>query len=140
MNSVRSSLEMLTRAIRDAAHPLDVEVREGGTVTAGAPVLVIPMSVDRLGRSRRDGPILDLQLTVAVVCTGSTSIDVVEDLLTALEQHSCYSIGSLNWPVEPPCAPGLGFRVSVPVAVRLLEPHGPPVREPLTVQTVISGR
>ncbi len=140
MNSVRSSLEMIVKVVKDAAHPLEVGVRTGGAVQDDAEVSVIPVSVERVGRSRRDGPILDLQLTVAVLCTGPTNIDIVEDLFAAVEMHSSYSIGPLDWPVAPPGAAGLGFRVSVPVPVRLTEPHGPPVKEPLTVQTVVGGR
>lgn len=140
MNSVRTSLEMITDLVRDAAHPLKVDVRTGGATQDDTDVSIIPVSVDRVGRSRRDGPILDLQLTVAVVCTGPSNVDVVEDLFAALEPHSNYSIGPLDWPVTPPDAAGLGFRVSVTVPVRLAEPHGPPVKEPLTVQTVIGGR
>jgi len=66
VNSVRSSLETIVNVVKDAAHPLKVDVRAGGAAPDDAEVSVIPVSMDRVGRSRRDGPILDLQLTVAV--------------------------------------------------------------------------
>ncbi|TFD75738.1 hypothetical protein [Cryobacterium psychrophilum] len=134
MSVVRSTLSSLVSVLADAVAPDSVAVSDGGDVPTD-PVIVRVVSLDRVGRSRRDGPVLDLELAVAVLCTGPRSLENVEQMLAAVEGSSRYAVVPLQ-PSESGMN-GLGFRVRVPVPLRMSEPQGPPVLEPLQVTTVI---
>lgn len=105
-----------------------------------AAVSVVPLALQRVSRSRRDGPLLDLELRVAVVCSGPRDLENTEALLVMLELRSAYTVSSLDRALWPELPPGLGFAASVPVSVRLDEPAGPPVREPLQIRTTVGRR
>jgi len=132
---VRSTLSSLVSVLADAVAPDSVGVADGGPVPTD-PVIVRVITVDRIGRSRRDGPVLDLELGAAVVCTGPRSIENVEQMLGAVERSARYAVSALD-PAQTGGGTGLGFIVRVPVTLRLSEPEGPPILEPLQLTTVI---
>lgn len=108
----------------------------GVAVAGEAPVLLRPAGLARAGRSRRNGSLLDLELTVAVTVTAAEPLPLLEALLVAAETYPHVAIGPL-----PPGADGLGFSIVLPVAVPLAEPDVPAVAEvvvelhPLTTLT-----
>jgi hypothetical protein len=132
MSAARTALSGLLDALAAAVRPAQVDLHDDAVPPGTAGVTVRPVSLDRVGRSRRDGPLLDLQLTVEVTSTGPQSLEWTEQMLTAVEQHERYSAGPLGTPGQ------LGFTVRVPVPVRLGEPTGPLVREPLRVETQVA--
>ncbi|WP_051973396.1 hypothetical protein [Cryobacterium sp. MLB-32] len=139
MSVVRSSLSDLVAVLADAVVPDSVGVQHGGQPETEAaptdPVLVRVVALDRIGRSRRDGPVLDLELSAAVACTGEHTLDNLERMMVALENLSRYSVAPLT--PELRATGAVGFLVRVPVNLRLTEPGGPPILEPLQVTTVI---
>lgn len=145
---VRSSLTDLLGVLSDAVTPQRVRFDDGSPDAAGpspdAPVTVHAVTLNRVGRSRRDGPVLDLELRVAVECHGPEQLDNMEQLLLAVERHSQYSVVSMGEfrPEEYSGAirQGLGFLVRIPVALRFEEPSGPPVLEPLIAKTGVARR
>ena len=156
LGTVRSSLTELIGILRSAVEPDQLELDDGTLKTddgpPSVPVTVRSTSLSRVGRSRRDGPVLDLELTVAVECRGPRQLDNIEKLLLAVERHSKYTTlpaGNANIGTSgandaqarnPVQTALLGFLVRVPVSVRLDEPSGPPVLEPLIARTVIGRR
>lgn len=148
MSVVRSSLSALVSVLADAVAPDSVGVSDGGgpvsagAVSAGArlsdPVIVRVLALERIGRSRRDGPLLDLELAAGVSCTGPRSLENLEQMLAAVENTSRYSVAPLA--PEIAAAAGLGFLVRVPVTLRLTEPSGPAILEPVHVTTVVGRR
>lgn len=95
--------------------------------TAEPPAVVAtPLSLVRVGRSRRLGALLDLELAVAVEVSGSDALSLTEQLLLAIELSPHSRIEPL-----PAGRAGLGFVVVQPVSVAITEPTGPPVREPV---------
>jgi hypothetical protein len=138
MGVVRSSLTELIGFLNDAITPeeitLDDDSRSEAEEPPGAPVTIKPTALTTVGRSRRDGPILDLELSVWLQCRGPRQLDNLEKLLIAVERHSQYTTAPDTE------RPGLGFLVRVPVSVRIDEPSGPPVLEPLIAKTVIGRR
>ena len=146
---VRSSLTDLLGVLSDAVAPDRLRFDDGSDPatpesTADVPVTVHALAVNRVGRSRREGPLLDLELKVAVECHGPTQLDNMEKLLVALEHNSRYTVvsGSDVQPDDYASAirGGLGFLVRVPVALSLEEPSGPLVTEPLIASTAIARR
>lgn len=85
-------------------------------------LLITPLSLTRVGRSRRLGALLDLELAVAVEAGGDDVLDLTERLLAAAEAAPHLRIGQLP-------DPGFGFVVVVGVSVPVTEPTGPPVEE-----------
>lgn len=156
MGTVRSSLTELIGILRSAVEPDQLRLDDGSAETEDdppdVPVTVRTTSLSRVGRSRRDGPVLDLELTVAVECRGPRQLDNIEKLLLAVERDSKYTtftaggattgaLGTNDVHVRNPAQKSLlGFLVRVPVSVRLDEPSGPPVLEPLITRTVIARR
>lgn len=144
MGMVRAALAELVSVIQHAVEPEQVALRDGSRDDPedppDAPVTVTPSALTRVGRSRRDGPVLDLELTALVECRGPRRLDNLEKLLVAVERQSQYGTAT----TEAPAAPGMAFLIRVPVSVRIDEPSGPPVLEPLVTHTVagrtISGR
>ena len=142
MSVVRSALSALVSVLADAVSPDSVGVFDGGPVPTDPvptdPVIVRVVTLDRIGRSRRDGPVLDLELAAAVSCLGPHSLENVEQMLAAVENISRYLVAPLTPDLHADA--GLGFLVRVPVTLRLTEPGGPPILEPLRVDTVIGRR
>ncbi|MEV8149523.1 hypothetical protein AB0O52_15465 [Arthrobacter sp. NPDC080073] len=149
---MRSSLTELLGILSDAVSPARVRFDDGSEPPTGqsidAPVTVHAVAMNRVGRSRREGPLLDLELKVAVECHGPTQLDNMEKLLVAIEQNTEYSVVSSGefQPDEYDAGirQGLGFLVRVPIGISLDEPSEPPVAEPLlaaaAVARLIHGR
>jgi len=100
-----------------------------GRAGAAAPedrpdVLITPLTLTRIGRSRRLGALLDLELAVAVEAGGDDVLDLAERLLVAAESTPHLRIGPL-----PGAGSGFGFLVVLGVSVPVTEPSGPPVEE-----------
>lgn len=133
MSALRTSLSQFVEVLADAVTPDSVGLWDGGEAPAD-PVIVRVVSVGRLGRSRRDGPVLDLELVASVSCTGPHSIENIERLLVTVEGTPQYVVTPLErpTPVDP-----LGFLVRVPVALRIPEPEAPLVREPAVITAVV---
>jgi hypothetical protein len=142
---VRSSLTELLGILSDAVSPVRVRFDDGSEPPTGstdAPVTVHAVAMNRVGRSRREGPLLDLELKVAVECHGPTQLDNMEKLLVAIEQNTQYSVVS-SGEFQPDeydggIRQGLGFLVRVPIGISLDEPSGSPVAEPLLPATAVA--
>lgn len=147
MGVVRTSLTELVGLLNNAIAPDHVTLDDGSRSGSDDPddpsgTTIRPTALTRVGRSRRDGPVLDLELTARIECRGPNQLDNLEKLLLAVEHHSQYATAPVTETTDQ--TPGLGFLVRIPVSVRLDEPSGPPVREPLITRLVagrtISGR
>lgn len=146
MGVVRSSLTELLGILSDAVSPVRVRFDDGSEPPKGhsadAPVTVHAVAMNRVGRSRREGPLLDLELKVAVECHGPTQLDNMEKLLVAIEQNTQYSVVSSGefQPDEYDAGirQGLGFLIRVPIGISLDEPSGPPGDEPLAAATAVA--
>ncbi|MET3905392.1 hypothetical protein [Paenarthrobacter sp. 4246] len=139
MGHVRSSLSDLLGVLSDAVAPQHVRFDDGSPTAVvpppDAPVTVRAVTLNRVGRSRREGPVLDLELRVAVECHGPEQLDNMEQLLLAVELHSQYSVVS-NGEFRPEeysgaIQQGLGFLVRIPVSLRFEEPSDLPA-QPVT--------
>lgn len=99
--------------------------RPGDTPPEDRPdVLVTPLSLRRIGRSRRVGSLLDLELAVAVQAAGGDVLGLTERLLLAAEATPHVRIDPL-----PDDTGGFGFVVVLGASVAITEPTGPPVTE-----------
>ena len=147
MGHVRSSLYDLLGVLSDAVAPQHVRFDDGSPTAVvpppDAPVTVRAVTLNRIGRSRGDGPVLDLELRVAVECHGPEQLDNMEQLLLAVELHSQYSVVSKGEfrPEEYSGAirQGLGFLVRIPVSLRFEEPSDPPA-QPATGNSGVARR
>ncbi|WP_307794395.1 hypothetical protein [Arthrobacter cavernae] len=145
---MRSSLTELLGVLSDAVSPERVRFDDGSVPpapeTPEAPVTVHAVALNRVGRSRREGPLLDLELRVAVECHGPKQLDNMEQLLLAVERSSQYSVVSSGEfqpdEYEAGIRHGLGFLVRIPVALRFDEPSSPLVLEPLVATAVVARR
>ncbi|MEO3941542.1 hypothetical protein V3C41_10740 [Paenarthrobacter nicotinovorans] len=151
MGHVQSSLYDLLRVLSDAISPQHVRFDDGSPTAVvpppDAPVTVRAVTLNRVGRSRRDGPALDLELRVAVECHGPEQLENMERLLLAVELHGQYSVVSSGEfrPEEYSGAvgQGLGFLVRVPVSLPFEEPSDPPAQAAVGASTAgrrIRGR
>jgi hypothetical protein len=139
VSALRTSLTQLVDVLADAVAPDTVALWNEGAPPAD-PVIVRLVSVDRVGRSRQDGPVLDVELAASVRCTGPRSIENVEQLLGTVETRPQYVVTPLAPRTEAePTEGALGFLVRVPVALPIPEPEAPLVREPAVV-TALIGR
>jgi hypothetical protein len=133
MSAAQAALVGLAGALAAAADPIPVAVdREGSAPReAGSEpgIRVRPVSLARLGRSTREGAVLDLELLARVTVTGSSALDTTERLLVGLERDGRFVVEPVPHREAPP--EGLAFGVRVRVPVRMSEEHGPPVLEPL---------
>ena len=122
MPAARSALETLLDTIRQALAPVAVGLagQAGDTDQDDAEVLLTPVALRRVGRSRRAGALLDLELTVAVTAQGPDAIDHLERLLVLAETRGL-AVASAP---EPPV---LGLNLALPVTVSIDEPTGPRV-------------
>ena len=118
MSLARQAMDDVRRHLADAVAPAAV------ATSGDAPVLLSPAALARAGRSRRNGSLLDLELTVAVTVTTEDPLPLLESLLVAAETYRHVGIGPL-----PAGAAGLGFSIVLPVAVPLPEPEAPAVTE-----------
>ncbi|MCA4135442.1 hypothetical protein [Arthrobacter sp. M4] len=133
--------------LSDAAAPERVRFDDGsvqeGQPEPDAPITVYAVGLDRVGRSRRAGPVLDLELRVAVECHGPKQLDNMEKLLLAMErsQYTVITKDELQpGEYESAIRHGLGFLIRVPVALALEEPTGPQVLEPLIAHMDVARR
>ncbi len=133
MSAARTALLALVGALADAVDPETVAIDddESPPPDGGPAVRVRPTSLARVGRSRRDGAVLDLELVAAVRSGGPKALELVEQMLTALERESRYTAEPVLLPVEAPSRGGMAFQVRMPVPVRLDEPEPPRVTEPM---------
>lgn len=139
MSAAQAALVGLAAALATAAEPaavsLDVEGApppEPMPAPDGAPTPAIrlrPVSLTRLGRSTRDGALLDLELLTLVTVAGAGGLDAAERLIVGLERDSRYAVEPAPREDAPPGTLAFGVRVRVPV--RIPEVSGPPVLEPL---------
>ena len=120
MHTARSALETLLATITEALTPAVVGLAGHATDGDDAEVVLTPVALRRVGRSRRDGALLDLELTVAVTTLGPDAIDHLEQLLVLAETR-----GLTVW--APPAPPVLGLTLALPVTVSIDEPTGPRV-------------
>jgi hypothetical protein len=146
VGQVQSSLSDLLGVLSDAVAPQHVRFDDGSPTAVvpppDAPVTVRAVTLNRVGRSRSEGPALDLELRVAVECHGPEQLDNMEQLLLAVELHSQYSVVS-NGEFRPEeysgvVGQGLGFLVCIPVSLRFEEPSDPPA--PAAVGNTSAGR
>ena len=118
MSAAQQALDAVLSHLSQAVAPTAVSTDEAG------PVVVRPAALARTGRSRRDGSLLDLELTLLVTVEDARPLPLLESLLLAAESYPRTAIGPL-----PDEVPGLGFSLVLPVAVPIPEPTGPPVSE-----------
>ncbi len=125
MSATQQALDGLVSVLTDEA---GVVVARPGQAPPDErpPVLLTPLWLHRLGRSRRVGPLLDLELAVAVETGGNDVLALTERLLVAAESAPHLRIEPL-----PADRPGFGFVVVLGASVEIIEPSGPPVREPV---------
>ena len=128
MSVTQRALDQLVSILTAAAQPAEVVVARPGAPAPPdrPPALVTPLSLQRIGRSRRSGSLLDLELAVAVEVAGADVLSLTERLLSAAEAAPHLRIEPL-----PPERPGFGFVVALGAGVPIIEPSGPPVREPI---------
>ena len=135
MRASRAALQALTEALSAASGsvPVLLEDDEGESPAPSDPAIRLAiLGLARLGRSTRDGPVLDLALMVRVLVTGPDALETTEALLVALERDAHHVVE----PLGAEDGGRLGFRVTVRVPVRLEQPVAPLVREPLQVELV----
>lgn len=117
MSAAQRALEAVLAHLSQAVEPVRVSTDDG-------PVVVRPAALARAGRSRRNGALLDLELTVLVTVADLEPLPLLESLLLAAETHPHVAVGPL-----PADVPGLGFSLVLPVTVPLPEPSAPPVTD-----------
>ena len=125
MSATQRALDGLAKTLSDAVDGARFAiVRPGEEPPAEQPdVLLTPLSLTRVGRSRRQGSLLDLELSVAVEAYGGDVLDLAERLLLAAETTPHARLDPL-----PADRPGFGFVIAVGVSVDVTEPTGPPVK------------
>ena len=141
MGAARSALADLLGALAHAVEPAPVGIAGSsepgdsgsGPDEAGSQVRVRPVSLTRVGRSQRDGAVLDLELVAAVGPEGPEALELAEAMLTALERAPRLSVEPAG-PGDPP----LAFRVRLPVAVRLEQPVRWRVEEPMRLDVQVA--
>lgn len=126
MLTARKTLQSLLEKISEALAPATVGLEGDATIHDDPDVLLTPVALRRVGRSRRrETALLDLELTVSVVVRGPAALDHLENLLILAETS--------GYPVTAPAAttpnspPVLGLTFALPVTVVIDEPTGPPV-------------
>ena len=139
--TARAALDSAVATLTSAVSPTTVHLSSDPTPSDTANVVVELLDLRRIGRSRRDGSLLDLELLTAVHATGPTALDLVEQMLVALEPHR-YDVEPLPAaarrpdPRAPGVEPGveLGFQLRIPVSVPMTEPDAPLVTQPPVVR------
>lgn len=120
----QQAFDALVSLLGQAAGDATIATAGSGEPSERPDVLVTPISLARLGRSRRLGALLDLELAVAVEVTGPDVLGLTERLLLAVEAAPHSRIEPL-----PSTRPGFGFVIVLAASVAIDEPTGPPVRE-----------
>lgn len=132
MSVVKTELAALMEMLRSAVNPEVVSLVEDDQ--GKTPVTVQVLALKRVGRSRRAGPALDLELDLSVVCTGKQRLENLEKLMITLEGGSRYTTSALDGEMMVTAPSAIGFHVQMPVTVPLYEPKAPSVREPLQLK------
>jgi hypothetical protein len=133
VSSARHALDIVMDALSEVVAPFDLKVVERDQVDDTPAVNVRVISLDRRGRSRRDGSLLDLVLAATVITTGPARLEAVERMLSMIEQDQRLTAAALTAERQPPS--GLGFLLTMTVSVRLDEPSGQQVTETLRIDT-----
>ncbi len=126
MGSARSTLDALLDRLSTSLHPAAVVLAGSDLQATPADsegsdrVTATPTALRRIGRSRRGGALLDLELSVRVDVTGPGALDLLERILLLAET------GGMTVGTDPEPA-SLGLTLVLPVTVPLDEPTGPPV-------------
>ena len=125
MGAARTTLDSLLERLSTSLHPAAVVLGDGGPGSPEASVdsdlvTVIPTALRRTGRSRRQGALLDLELSVRVVVAGPGALDLLEQTFVLAETSGML----VDTDPEPT---GLGLTLILPVSVPIDEPTGPPV-------------
>lgn len=136
VSALAAAVDPRTVTIDDEPHRLVTPEPTDRDADPTPAVRVRASSLTRVGRSRRDGAVLDLELVATVGSAGPEALELTELMLTALEREARYTVESVA--EHPEAWPGLGFRVRMPVGVRLEEPVGPRVREPMRLDVQIA--
>ncbi|MCA0308964.1 MAG: carboxypeptidase-like regulatory domain-containing protein [Actinobacteria bacterium] len=126
MSATQEALDGLVTILTAASGTAGLQLARPGRPHDGPrpAVLVTPLSLDRVGRSRRAGALLDLELRVAVETSGDDVLGLTEALLLAAESVTHTRLESL-----PQDRPGFGFLIGLPVSVAVPEPTAPPVEQ-----------
>lgn len=152
MSSAESCLGALVDRLADGVAPEPVVVDDGDVDRSQLSGTVVrPLSLDRVGRSRRGGAILDLEMVVEVSTHGPHALALLERHLVTLEQTQ---VAQARTTVSPDLAAASGAAASgaapsgaaaaagatgmrivvvVPVSVPLAEPQPPIVTRPPVV-------
>jgi len=125
MSATQQALDGLVQVFSGVVDGARVAVaRAGEEPPASRPeVLLTPLSLTRVGRSRRVGSLLDLELSVAVEASGENVLDLAERLMLAAETTPHARLDPL-----PADRPGFGFVMAIGVSVNVTEPTGPQVQ------------
>lgn len=125
MSATQRALDGLVEAFSRIPGARVAVVRPGLANPADSSNVVLsPLTLTRVGRSRRAGSLLDLELVVAVEASGETIFDLTEQLLLIAETLPHTRLDPL-----PENRSGFGLVIGVGVSLDVLEPTGPPVRE-----------
>lgn len=126
MSATQEALDGLVTILTAASGTAGLQLARPGRPHDGPrpAVLVTPLSLDRVGRSRRAGALLDLELRVAVETSGDDVLGLTETLLLAAESVTHTRLEPL--PVD---RPGFGFLIGLPASVAVPEPTAPPVEQ-----------
>lgn len=128
MSLARSALAAFLEFVSDALTP-EIVALDDGPPLPGTAVKIRPVALERTGRSQREYPVLDLELSVAVMCSGEQRLDNAEQLLKAMELTGGYRFAPLDGAFAVAEGDGIGYLVRMPVAVPLEVPVAPLVLE-----------
>ncbi len=157
MSASGTALASLVQQLATAVAPEPVVVDDGRLDhPAEADTVVRPLALTRVGRSRRDGPVLDLLLFVEVSTRGPRALDLLERHLLTLERTGAQVVPD-GWgdaravdqtlgagtgggvATAGPRSAGLRIVVGVPVVLPLDEPQPPLVTHlPVVRVTAVS--
>jgi hypothetical protein len=142
MSSSEAALTALVELLAGEAAPETVVIDDGRVErTDFSGTLVRPLALERVGRSRRGGAILDLQLFLEVTTYGANALAAMERHLVTIEQSqlAAHEQGSQRSAGQYG-AGTMSVVVVVPVAVSLAEPQPPIVTQPPVVEVHFVSR
>lgn len=144
MSSSEAALRALVELLAAEAAPETVVIDDGRVDrTDFSGTLVRPLALERVGRSRRSGAILDLQLFLEVTTYGANALATMERHLVTIEQSQLAAQEQPPQPAQRSAGYGAGTMsvvVVVPVAVSLAEPQPPIVTQPPVVEVHFVSR
>jgi hypothetical protein len=144
MSSSEAALTALVELLAAAATPEPVVIDDGRIVhTDFSGTLVRPLGLERVGRSRRGGAILDLQLILEVTTHGPHALATMERHLVTIELSQLAAQEQSSPPQRPPGQNSVGTMslvVVVPVSLSLAEPQPPIVTQPPVVEVHFVSR